>query len=75
MPPELLGDSEVSILVLLEPPLIPKLNLGHHNGLSVSILVLLEPPLIPFATSAAAVDLPVSILVLLEPPLILSGKI
>ena len=40
--------SFVSILVLLEPPLILGLYGSNLTGNAVSILVLLEPPLIPY---------------------------
>ena len=64
-------DWKVSILVLLEPPLI--LSEARYNFRlfkSVSILVLLEPPLIPTRDLSHGPSIIVSILVLLEPPLI-----
>ena len=60
----------VSILVLLEPPLILKNYRLNISVLKVSILVLLEPPLIPYLFEGQKPKPPVSILVLLEPPLI-----
>ena len=62
----------VSILVLLEPPLIPARLCVARLWLIVSILVLLEPPLIPCPSCWLVSPVWVSILVLLEPPLILS---
>ena len=61
----------VSILVLLEPPLILCPARCAHCPSRVSILVLLEPPLILMSGGKINQAIRVSILVLLEPPLIL----
>ena len=60
----------VSILVLLEPPLILYHKKPVFPAFEVSILVLLEPPLILSKDLMPSFTKPVSILVLLEPPLI-----
>jgi len=62
----------VSILVFLEPPLIPLRVIEEILTTGVSILVFLEPPLILEKKSKKeAKNADVSILVFLEPPLIL----
>ena len=67
--------SSVSILVLLEPPLI-RISFGDSLvQFVVSILVLLEPPLIRAIFQTTDFWKQVSILVLLEPPLILKNYI
>ena len=65
------GKNLVSILVLLEPPLIQFSAELLKQRIRVSILVLLEPPLIQKSRRSRPVIFSVSILVLLEPPLIL----